>query len=206
MKIIKWWEQYKVMLNPQKSGILRIRNRAGKTKEIKNCANIPEVKEYKYLGINKNQSLNFKELIKKTKIKSKYLKYNLRKVKNTKLTPRLRRLLLKTIYIKMVTYGRTALYRRNKQYRDWLESALFQLTKQICGERENPKRIKLFKSVDILNAEQLVNLRTNRGYSIESFENKEAILECFRSPTVINFLLRTTLSDCRWKGKDEAEE
>ena len=34
-KIIKWWEQYKVMLNPQKSGILRILNRAGKTKEIK---------------------------------------------------------------------------------------------------------------------------------------------------------------------------
>ena len=83
------------MLDPQKSGILRILNRAGKTKEIKNCANIPEVKEYKYLGINKNQSLNFKELIKKIKIKSKYLKYNLRKVKNTKLTSRLRRLLLK---------------------------------------------------------------------------------------------------------------
>ena len=134
------------------------------------------------------------------------MKYNLRKVKNTKLTPRSRGLLLKAIYIQMVTYGWTALYRRNRQYRDWLESALYQLTKQIYGERGNPKRIKLFKSVDILNAEQLVNLRTNRGYSIENFENKEAILECFRSPTVINFLLGTTLSDCRWKGKDEAEE
>ena len=93
------------MLNPHKSGILRIRNRAGKTKKIKNCANILEVKEYKYLRININQSLNFKELIKKIKIESKYLKYNLRKAKNTKLTPRSRRLLLKTIYIKMVTYG-----------------------------------------------------------------------------------------------------
>ena len=60
MKIIKWWEQYKVILNPQKSGIL---SRAGKTKEIKNCANIAEIKEYKYLGITINQSLNFKELI-----------------------------------------------------------------------------------------------------------------------------------------------
>ena len=78
--------KYKVMLNPQKSVILRILNRAGKTKKI--CANIPEAKEYKYLGININQSLNFKELIKKIKIKSKYLKYNLKKVKNTKLTPR----------------------------------------------------------------------------------------------------------------------
>ena len=125
----KWWEQYKVMLNPQKSGIQRILNRAGKTKKIKNCANILEVKEYKYLGININQSLNFKELIKKIKIKSKYLKYNLRKAKNTKLTPRSRRLLLKTIYIKMVTYGWTVMYRRNRQYRDWQESALYQLTK-----------------------------------------------------------------------------
>ena len=129
MKIIKRWEQYKVMLNPQKSEILRNINRAGKTKEIKNCANIPEVKEYKYLGITINQSLNFKELIKKIKIKSKYLKYNLRKPKNTKLTPRSRRLLLKTIYIKMVTYGWTVMYRRNRQYRDWQELALYQLTK-----------------------------------------------------------------------------
>ena len=75
------------MFNPQKSGILRILNRAEKTKKIKNCANILEVKEYKYFGININQSLNFKELIKKIKIKSKYLKHNLRKTKNTKLTP-----------------------------------------------------------------------------------------------------------------------
>ena len=147
------------MLNPQKSGIQRIINKAGKTKEIKNCANIPKVKEYKYLGININQSLNFKELIKKIKIKSKYLKYNLRKLKNTKLTPRSRRLLLKTIYIKMVTYGWTAQYRWNRQYRDWLESALYQLIKQIYGERGNPKRIKLFKSVDILNTEQIEDIQ-----------------------------------------------
>ena len=31
MKIVKWWEQYKVMLNAQKYGILRILNRTGKT-------------------------------------------------------------------------------------------------------------------------------------------------------------------------------
>ena len=67
VKIIKWWEQYKVMLNSQKSGILGILNRAGKTKEIKNCANIPEVKEYKYFEITINQSLNFNEIIKKLK-------------------------------------------------------------------------------------------------------------------------------------------
>ena len=101
----------------------------------------------------------------------------------------------------MVNYSWTDLSPRNRQYRDSLESALSQLTKQIYGVRENPKRMKLFKSVDILNAEQLVNLRTNRGYSIEKFKNKEAILKCYRSPIVINFLLGTRLSGCRWEGK-----
>ena len=41
MKIIKWLEQYKVMLKQQKSGVL---NRAGKAKN-KNFANIPEIKK-----------------------------------------------------------------------------------------------------------------------------------------------------------------
>ena len=50
--------------NPQKSGNLRILNIAGKEKEVENIANIPEVNEYKYLGITINLSLIFKEIVK----------------------------------------------------------------------------------------------------------------------------------------------
>ena len=56
--ILQWWKQYKITLNPQKSGILRVLNRSEKTKEIENISNIQEVEEYKYLGITINQSLN----------------------------------------------------------------------------------------------------------------------------------------------------
>ena len=44
----------------KKSGIMRILRREGKVKEINNILRIPEVKEYKYLGILINQSLKFK--------------------------------------------------------------------------------------------------------------------------------------------------
>ena len=44
-------------INEKKSGYLRILKRRGKTFSIANELNIPEVSEYKYLGILINQSL-----------------------------------------------------------------------------------------------------------------------------------------------------
>ena len=58
--VLDWWKYYEIELNSSKSGILRILNRTGKAKGITNIANIPEVMEYKYLGIIINQSINFK--------------------------------------------------------------------------------------------------------------------------------------------------
>ena len=80
-KILEWWKLFEIKLNPHKSGIMRILNKSGKVKGIKNAANIPEVGKYKYLGITINQSLNFKDIIELISKKTKYMKYQLRKNK-----------------------------------------------------------------------------------------------------------------------------
>ena len=45
-----------MVINKNKSGIMRILKRSGKIKGIKNSLDIPEVNTYKYLGVNINQS------------------------------------------------------------------------------------------------------------------------------------------------------
>ena len=53
-----WWVENKMIINPKKSGILRILLRKGKCKRIRNWLNIPEVDWYKYLGVTpKNHPL-----------------------------------------------------------------------------------------------------------------------------------------------------
>ena len=72
--VLGWCIVYEIELNPIKSGILRVLNREGKIKGIKNIAKIPEVTEYKYLGLTINQSLNFKGLTSKIKLKSNHMR------------------------------------------------------------------------------------------------------------------------------------
>ena len=115
--VLEWCVAYEIELNPIKSGILRVLNRAGKIKGIKNIAKIPEVTEYKYLGLTINQRLNFKGLTFKIKSKSNYMREQINKIKYTVLSPKSRKLILKTIYYQMITYGCTSVYPRNKNYR-----------------------------------------------------------------------------------------
>ena len=56
--VLKWWKEYEIELNPEKSGIMRILNKEWKARGIVNVANISEVAKYKYLGIELNQSLS----------------------------------------------------------------------------------------------------------------------------------------------------
>ena len=66
-----------------------------------------------------------------------------------------------------------------------LESALYQLTKQVCGIRGNPKRENVYKAVDIESAEELVNLRTEHRNIYEADINNRVIQERFRSQQLL---------------------
>ena len=96
--VLKWLKEYEIELNPEKSGIMRILNKEGKARKIINVANIPEVTKYKYLGIELNQSLSLQGFWNKVKQKTALLVKNCNKIKNSMLTPRSRRILLKTIF------------------------------------------------------------------------------------------------------------
>ena len=75
LKVVpEWCIVYEIELNPIKSGILRVLNREGKIKNIKNIAKIPEVIEYKYLGLTIKQRINFKGLTSKIKSKFNYMR------------------------------------------------------------------------------------------------------------------------------------
>ena len=200
--VLEWCIVYEIELNPIKSGILRVLNRAGKIKGIKNIAKIPEVTEYKYLGLTINQSLNFKGLTFKIKSKSNYLRKQINKIKYTALSPKARKLILKTIYYQMITYGCTSVYPRNKNYRKWLNSAPYQLTKNIFGVRWSPSREILFRLLNLQNTEELINNSIFRDQQVITRSNNKHIDETLQIPQIINFILDWTMNDLKWKKQN----
>ena len=85
--VLDWWKNYEINLNSEESGIMRILKRSGKIQGMANVANIPEVTEYKYLGLIINQSINFISICSKTKMKLAYHRLHLRKISNSDLKP-----------------------------------------------------------------------------------------------------------------------
>ena len=69
----EWCIVNRMIVNPSKSGILRILNRKRKTPGIVNPLNIPEVDKYNYLGITITQSLKLHDHVIKLRITEKYL-------------------------------------------------------------------------------------------------------------------------------------
>ena len=62
INIIKnWWSENWMKINEKKSGILRKLKRKVKTGVINNSLNIPEVKNYKFLGVVINQSITMND-------------------------------------------------------------------------------------------------------------------------------------------------
>ena len=92
-------------INEKKSGYLRILKKKGKTFSITNELNIPEVSEYKYLGIVINQSLkptNHQNYI-KTKVQA--LKRRIILLSPSLVSMKTRMILYKTIVIPQLTYA-----------------------------------------------------------------------------------------------------
>ena len=69
-----WCSENKMRINKDKSGILRILKRSGKTNIINNSLDIPEVSSYKYLGITINQSIALKHHFNLLMMKSEVIK------------------------------------------------------------------------------------------------------------------------------------
>ena len=130
------------------------------------------------------------------------MREQINKIKYTVLSPKARKLILKTIYYQMITYSCTSVYPRNKNYRKWLNSALYQLTKNIFGVRGNPSKEILFRLLNLPNTEELINNRIFRGQQVITRSENKHIDETLQIPQIINFILDWTSNDLKWKKQN----
>ena len=118
----EWCIVNRMIVNPSKSGILRILNRKGKTPGIVNPLNIPEVDKYNYLGIAITQSLKLHDHEIKLRITEKYLGARINilasYIKNTKVKKLLYKALVKSKWI----YWIETLTVHDNKYKEKLES------------------------------------------------------------------------------------
>lgn len=81
-----WCSRNDISLNPSKSGIMRILKRKGKCKGIRNRLQIPEVAQYKYLGVIIGQSFKLQCLGKELRRKERPLLKKARALGNSNLS------------------------------------------------------------------------------------------------------------------------
>ena len=143
-------------INEKKSGYLRILKRKGKTYTIENELSIPEVEEYKYLGIVISQSLKLRNHISYIKIKTQALKRRIKLLSPSLVNMKTRMILYKTIVIPQLTYACDAIYDIKQQKYTSLGSALYQCLKSLLHIRANVSKEKLFNTLHLkLNEKKL---------------------------------------------------
>ena len=141
----EWWTQNEMKINEKKSGILRILKRNGKVGYIENTLNIPEVKEYKYLGIILNQSIRLTNHQKLIRSKVQALKKRIWLLRPSLTNMRARLILYKTIIHPQLTYAWEALFNNHPLNEKILKSALYQWIKSLVCIKANVSSEKLFK-------------------------------------------------------------
>ena len=115
----------------------------------------------------------------------------IRKIRSTKLSPKARKILLKTIYYQLITYGCSTIYPISNKYRRNLNSSIYRFTKQIYGISGNPSKEKLYQVLNLPTTEEMIRKRIGKQKSFEGNRNM-AIIEDYHTPTVLNFVLGTT--------------
>ena len=103
----------------------------------------------------------------------------------------------------MITFGYTSVYPRNKNNWKWLNSALYQLTKNIFGVRGNPSKEILFRLLNLSNTEELINNKIFIGQKVITRSENKHIDETLQISQIINFILDWTMNDLKWKNKIE---
>ena len=126
------------------------------------------------------------------------MREQINKIKYTALLFKSSKTYPKSIYYQMITYGCTSVYPRNKNYRKWLNSAMYQLIKNIFWVRGNPSKEILFRLLNLPNTEELIN-SIFRGQKDISRSNNKHIDETLQIPQIINFILDWIMNDLKWK-------
>ena len=157
-----WTLQNRMIVNPKKSGILRILRRKGKWLHYKNWLDIPEVTSYWYLGIRITQSLKLNEHEQRLKAVESNLTKKLQVLKPSLVSTKSRFLVYKTILKSKLLYAAKTISKYSKTYRDKLNSMLYRILKKLFWIKTNVKKQLLLEVLDPTEE----NLNDNWGINL----------------------------------------
>ena len=127
----KWSLENKIIINPQKSEIMRILLKRSKCIGISNCINISEVDNYCYLGITITQSLSLDDHESKIREIELFLNRRIGILKPSILMTKSRLMLFDSILRAKISYAWAIIWTHNKKYIEKWESMLYKLIKRM---------------------------------------------------------------------------
>ena len=146
---------------------MRILNRKGKIKGIKNELNIPEVDSYCYLGIKINQTLKLDTHINILRQNEMAIKKKIGMLKPSLINTKSRLIVFKTILKSKYWYATAIIWHFNPQYIKIWDSILYRLLKLLFCIKSNVRKELLFKTLGIETTEELVSRTINKMNDID---------------------------------------
>ena len=164
----KWTIGNGMEVNQSKSGIMRVLKRKGKWFVINNSLNIPEVDNYKYLGIRLDQTLRLDGYKEELKRKENYILKRVRILKPSLVSTKSKIMAFISVWKAQVSYGHDILSRRNQKYQDSWESIIYRILKGLFNIRVRVSKKALFKS---LGFDDILIHESNKE-DLKAFQNK----------------------------------
>ena len=144
-----WCSENKMRINKDKSGILRILKRSGKTGIINNSLDIPEVSSYKYLDITINQSIALKNHFNLLMMKSEAIKRRARMLRQSLVSLDSKITAYNTVFLPQIKYAWKAIFWNEIKGEEILIKFLYQILKWLCNIRHNVSRSTLFNALNL---------------------------------------------------------
>ena len=135
---------------------------------INNSLNIPEVDNYKYLGIRLDQTLRLDGYKEELKSKENYILKRVRILKPSLVSTKSKIMAFKSVWKAQVSYGHDILSRRNQKYQDSWESIIYRILKGLFNIRVRVSKKALFKS---LGFDDILIHESNKE-DLRAFQNK----------------------------------
>ena len=145
-----------MIINSQKSGIMRVSLRKSKCKGISNNINIPKLDSYCYLGVNITQSLRLGDHELKMRKIEQFLNRRISILKPSILMTKSRLILFKSILRAKVIYAWAIIWTHNRKYMENLENKLYRQLKKMFWIKMNVSKQRLFKTLGIKNGSEYI--------------------------------------------------
>ena len=196
-----------MIINPQKSRIMRILLKRSKCIGISNCINIPEVDDYCYLGITITQSLSLDNHENKMRKIEQFLNRRIGILKPSMLMTKSRLMLFDSILRAKISYALAIIWTHNKKYIEKWESMLYRLIKRMFWIKMNIEKKKLFETLGIKNGYEYVKeIIEHRRRKIKGDTDIIEYLSIKAIKTRLNWLFQRKPKKPKWNWRCKIDE